>query len=308
MTTPFTDSTGSASIGATTVSLPNGGTTLTAQTSTVELEVFIDLSTMIAGDQYRVQVLETVNGVQGVVWEAWPTGVRPGPLWIPARRLATGWDIQLKLTAGSARTVGWTLRKDVGDRNALTVGSAAIGASQLAGGAITAAKFATDAIDSNAIASSAVTELQTGLATSSAVASVQTDTTTLTGRLTAGRAASLDDLDAAVSSRAPAATAVSTADYSSVRAAKLDQLDVAISTRASAAAVAAVAAQVWAVVSEGTEVFGDTIRLIASRLFGKGTVQDGDGTYSYRDASDTKNRLVMARSGTERTVSTRDGT
>lgn len=347
MAIPFTDTTGSASIGATVFSLPNGSTTLTAQTTACELEVYIDLSAMIAGDQYRVQVLETVNGVQGVAWEAWPTGVAKGPLWIPARRVATGWDVQLKLTQGVARTVGWTLRKDVADVNALTIGAGAIGAAQLASAAITAAKFAADAIDSAALAASAVTEIQTGLATSSAVASVQADTTTLTGRLTAGRAVNLDNLDAAISTRAAAATAVSNVDYSSARAANLDNLDAAVSSRASSSAVAAVqvdtddlqvraadiqgrlpaaldgagnikagvqtiaagaAATIWAVVSEGTEVFGDTIRLIAARLFGKGTVQDGDGTYSYRDAADTKNRLVMARSGTSRTVTTRDGT
>ena len=71
---------------------------------------------------------------------------------------------------------------------------------------------------------------------------------------------------------------------------------------------AAAAAAVWTAVSEGTEVFGDTIRLIAARLFGKATVQDGDGAYAFRDKADTKNRLAMTRTGTARTVSTRDGT
>jgi len=56
-----------------------------------------------------------------------------------------------------------------------------------------------------------------------------------TADYSAARATKLDQLDAAVSSRAAAATALSTADYSSARAAKLDYLDVAVSGRAAAA-------------------------------------------------------------------------
>jgi hypothetical protein len=46
-------------------------------------------------------------------------------------------------------------------------------------------EFQTDVISANAIAASAVTELQAGLATSAAVAAVQLDVTTLLGRITA---------------------------------------------------------------------------------------------------------------------------
>jgi hypothetical protein len=52
-----------------------------------------------------------------------------------------------------------------------------------------------------------------------------------TADYTAARAAKLDQLDAAISSRAPSATAVSNADYTAARAAKLDNADVATSTR-----------------------------------------------------------------------------
>lgn len=73
-------------------------------------------------------------------------------------------------------------------------------------------------------------------------------------------------------------------------------------------ALTAAAAAVWSAVSEGAETYGDAVRLIGSRLFGKATVQDGDGAYTYRDKADTKNRIAMTRTGTARTVSTRDGT
>ena len=65
-----------------------------------------------------------------------------------------------------------------------TIANNSITASSIQGGAITAAKFATDAISAAALAADAVTEIQTGLATSAAVAAVQADVTTLLGRIT----------------------------------------------------------------------------------------------------------------------------
>lgn len=55
----------------------------------------------------------------------------------------------------------------------------------LATGAITAAVIATDAIDSDAIAATAVTEIQSGLATAAALAAVQADTDDIQTRLPA---------------------------------------------------------------------------------------------------------------------------
>lgn len=54
---------------------------------------------------------------------------------------------------------------------------------------------------------------------------------TLIDRLTATRAANLDNLNATVSSRAPADTALSTATWTGTRAGKLDSIDAAVSTR-----------------------------------------------------------------------------
>ncbi len=55
---------------------------------------------------------------------------------------------------------------------------------------------------------------------------------TLLGRLTVGRAAALDKLDASISTRAVAATAVSTANATNQRLANLDNLDATITSRA----------------------------------------------------------------------------
>lgn len=51
---------------------------------------------------------------------------------------------------------------------------------------------------------------------------------TLLGRLTSGRATNLDNLDAAISTRAPASTALSTATWSNALAAELDGLAPAV--------------------------------------------------------------------------------
>jgi len=53
---------------------------------------------------------------------------------------------------------------------------------------------------------------------------------TLLGRLTSTRATNLDYLDAAVTSRAAASTALSSATWTSTRAGYIDRLDAAIST------------------------------------------------------------------------------
>lgn len=63
------------------------------------------------------------------------------------------------------------------------IGSGGITSSSFASGAINAAAIATDAIGAAELAADAVTEIQSGLATSSAVAGVQSDTDDIQGRL-----------------------------------------------------------------------------------------------------------------------------
>jgi hypothetical protein len=184
MAVPFTSSTGSASIGSSEVSLISGTTTLQASTTAGDVEAWIDLSNMTFGDTYQVRVVEKVNG--GTAANAYiffPKDVQVGLRRVGPLRVGEGWDVRLKLTAGSARTVNWSLRQYVGDVNTASIASGAITATAIASSAITSAKFATDAVDSNALASSAVTEIQTGLATSTALASVQSDTDDIQSRL-----------------------------------------------------------------------------------------------------------------------------
>lgn len=73
------------------------------------------------------------------------------------------------------------------------------------------------------------------------------------------------------------------------------------------------AADVWAVIAEGTHTYGDAMRLYLAILTGKKTiVGNGDGTYTvrFRDRADTKNRVVGTQDAAgERTgITTIDGT
>lgn len=62
------------------------------------------------------------------------------------------------------------------------IAASAITATSIASNAITAAKVATDAIGAAQLAADAVTEIQSGLATSSALSTAQTDITTIKGK------------------------------------------------------------------------------------------------------------------------------
>jgi hypothetical protein len=362
---PFFEST-LQTVGATEFSFPSNSTTRVPQTAVGEFYVLIDVQAfMVAGDQFQFRLYEKIGGsgaTQRVMYEETPTGLQSkNIIWGPVA-LRNGWDVTGVRVLGSDRVIPISIFQITSDVNVTSIANgaiaaasfaagaitstvisaAAIGASQIASAALTAAKFAADAIDGNAVAASAISEIQSGLASSSAVASVQSDTTSILGRV-----------DVATSTRSPASTAVSNADLTPARAAKLDNLDAAVTTRATAAAVATlqgdtddirsrlpaeldvggnmpaavqsivtdavtgdalassaaidIAAAVWSAISEGTEAYGDAIRNIAARLFGKATVPAGDGTYRFRNADDSKDRLVLELAGTARNVTTRDG-
>lgn len=132
--------------------------------------------------------------------------------------------------------------------------SGAIVAASFAAGAIDASAIATDAIGSAEISAAAVTKIQAGLSTYAGGDTA--GTTTLLARLTAIRAALLDNLDVTVSSRSTLT-----------------------------------AANVWAFVIEGALTAQGVFRLVlasvANKLSGAATT-----TISIRDVADTKNRIV----------------
>lgn len=93
-------------------------------------------------------------------------------------------------------------------------------------------------------------------------------------------------VSADIATRAPSATALSTAQWTNGRASNLDNLDTTVSSRSTLTA-----ANVWAYVIEGALTAQGVFRLIlasvANKLSGAATT-----TVSIRDLADTKNRIV----------------
>jgi len=201
------------------------------------------------------------------------------------------------------------------------VATNALGANSIADGAITAAKFSTNAINANALASDAVAEIQSGIATTAALTTAQTDLTTLTGRLTSGRATAIDNLDAAMTSRASAA-AVATlqADTDDVQSRIPAALDASGNMKAAVQSMVSgvidtVVATVFSFVIEaggpvGSRTFLERLRIQWSLFVAKasGLGITAAGVEHFRDAADTKDRatFTLALDGT-RIPGTLDG-
>lgn len=236
---------GTATIGTTEYSLAQNAnySSGSPKTTVGYVFAFVDLSALTAAEQYQMRIYERVNaGTQRVFFEATVTGAQAQAYTFPMLLLGDGWDVTAKKLAGTDRSILFSVRQDTNDGSISGLGAGAITSTTFATGAITsttfaansitAAAIATDAIDADALAADAATEIRTGLATSAALTTAQTDLTTLTGRLTAGRATGLDNLDAAVTTRAAASTAVSSVNLTPTRAALLDNLDATVSSRA----------------------------------------------------------------------------
>lgn len=107
-----TRSDGTATIGGTEYSLPNASTSLTAQTNTCVLQVFLDLHAMLAGDEFRIRINEKVDGqTQLTVYESYVSGAQ-GEGWVsPTLVVGDGWDVTVKKIAGTDRALYWSLRE-----------------------------------------------------------------------------------------------------------------------------------------------------------------------------------------------------
>lgn len=120
MATPFTVTIDSATISTTEYSLPTDSTTRVAQTTVCVLECWIDFAAMTAAETYDVIMYEKVNGgTQRVLFSNRLVGVqaelyRLGPLFV-----SEGWDVTVTKIAGTDRSIGWSLRKDVGEVNVI---------------------------------------------------------------------------------------------------------------------------------------------------------------------------------------------
>lgn len=106
----------SASISTTEYSLPADAnySSGSPQTSDGIFQCFLDLSAMVAGDEYLFQVYEKVQsgGTQRVVWKQSFLNLQAEPHWVsPSLMLMHGWDMTLDRQAGSDRTIGWSIRQ-----------------------------------------------------------------------------------------------------------------------------------------------------------------------------------------------------
>lgn len=106
--------TGSQSVTTTEWSLTIDNNGPTTDTSDGVFQAFIDLNALVAGDTFRLRIYEkdTSSGTQRVVFENFFVGAQSTPLYAsPPLILMHGWDMTLYRTAGSDRTITWSIRK-----------------------------------------------------------------------------------------------------------------------------------------------------------------------------------------------------
>jgi hypothetical protein len=105
--------TGTATIGVTEYSLVNSSTTLASVTNVGVYQVFIDVSTMAAGDEYEIKIKEKVTsgGSQLSIYTAVLDGAQSSPFVTPTLVLMLGWDVTMDKLTGTDRSISWSIRK-----------------------------------------------------------------------------------------------------------------------------------------------------------------------------------------------------
>lgn len=96
---------------------PEGGFTAlgtSGDTTDGVYQFFIDCSNMANGDSIDIQVLEKVisSGTSRVIFTETLSNAQSDPIWAsPSFVFMHGWTLQLKQTAGTARSFDWSQRK-----------------------------------------------------------------------------------------------------------------------------------------------------------------------------------------------------
>src|SRR5678816_2629083 len=99
---------GTQTVGTTEFYLASNSTTKVDQTSDCILQGWLDLSAMVAGDQFQITAYEKVNaGTQAVVYQSAPQGAQPGLFVLPSLILLDGWEVSVKKLAGTDRSIKW---------------------------------------------------------------------------------------------------------------------------------------------------------------------------------------------------------
>jgi hypothetical protein len=104
-----------ATITTTERSLPSDTTTgvPVSRTEDAQLQGWLDLTALAAGDEFELALYEKVNGTgatQRKTVLASFVGKQEPIFLFPALNVFNGWDVTLKKIAGTDRAIGWSLR------------------------------------------------------------------------------------------------------------------------------------------------------------------------------------------------------
>jgi len=103
---------GTEAVGATEHSLTTDTAGPDADTTDGTIQVWLDLSDMVATDQLQIRIYEKVRSgdTQRIVYEAILMDVQAQPIWVsPALMVLHGWDVTCDALAGTI-TVLWSIR------------------------------------------------------------------------------------------------------------------------------------------------------------------------------------------------------
>lgn len=113
---PITFTNDYATISTSEYSLPGDTSsgTPTSQTTDGIYQVFIDFGNMAAGDVYIIKAYEKYasSGTQRLIEEWILTGAQSKPMFVlPTFVFGEGWDVTVTRSAGSDRSIAWSIRK-----------------------------------------------------------------------------------------------------------------------------------------------------------------------------------------------------
>jgi hypothetical protein len=249
------------------------------------------LDTEIAAILTIAQRLDTALELDGAVYRFTLNALELAPTGGSAPSAAA---IRAEIDANSTQLAG--IRADTEDLQARTPAALVGGRMDVSVGAMAA-----NVLTAAAAAPDLTTELQSGLATQSLLTTV---------------AGYVDTEITAIAAAIAAQNNLSAAQVRAELAVELARLDATVSSRATPGAAmtltsgerSSIVAALFAAVTEGTETFIQTFRIMRAGLAGKSSGHEA-GTPAYRDAADTKNRItaVTTLSG-DRTSVTTDGT
>ena len=105
--------TGTATVGVTELSLVSGTTTLQSVATPAVVQIFIDTSAMLSGDEYEIDIKDKVTsgGTQRSLYLATLDGRQSGPFVTASLILYHGWDVTMTKVTGTDRSFSWSIRK-----------------------------------------------------------------------------------------------------------------------------------------------------------------------------------------------------